>query len=538
MDLFEIRKKLSMGMALQNMKLRVTDYSRVSTDHMEQRKSLINQKEHFEEMIRNNKNWTYVPGYVDAGISGTCDKKRSEFMRMIRDAQDGKFDLIITKEISRFSRNTLDSIKYTRDLLTYGVAVYFVSDNINTIMPDSELRLTIMASLAQDEVRRLSERVKFGMNRSIKRETILGNNSILGYDKDNTTGNLLINKEEATVVKQIYKMYALEKLSLNKIANLLNKGNNFRSFKAISVERIIANPKYKGYFCGKKTEVIDYITKKVKIIPKSDWIIYKKSKKIPVIINEELWELANKRLQERKRKEKSYKSYQNNYLFTGKLICSLDQMPFYRRKQCKANNEITWLCANYLKKGKQCCDSPNIRESELREIFKKIINELEINNLVEILIKMYEKFQNKKMKYAQNEKKRKYLKKKINKLVNLYIEETISKEEYLEMREQYLELIRDTGDEKNNYVLLRSKILQLMESEWFIEKIITLILDKILVKKNNQVIELKIILNIEQEIVKRISSIFEGKIVHFNRGFNVISTKRYVVNYRITLENY
>ena len=158
MDLYTVRKQLNMGMPLTSIKLRVTDYARVSTDHLEQKKSLQNQVEHFEQYIKENPNWTYVKGYVDDGITGTSDVKRDNFMKMIEDGKKGKFDLIITKEISRFSRNTLDSIKYTRELLSYGVAVLFVNDNINTAMPDSELRLTIMATLAQNESRKRKAR--------------------------------------------------------------------------------------------------------------------------------------------------------------------------------------------------------------------------------------------------------------------------------------------------------------------------------------------------------------------------------------------
>ena len=140
MDLYTVRQQLSLGIPLTNLKLRVTDYSRVSTDNIKQKNSLRNQIEHFEEMIKKNEIWTYVKGYVDVGITGTSDIKRDNFMRMIEDAKNGKFDLIITKEISRFSRNTLDSIKYTRELLQSGVAVLFVNDNINTALPDSEVR--------------------------------------------------------------------------------------------------------------------------------------------------------------------------------------------------------------------------------------------------------------------------------------------------------------------------------------------------------------------------------------------------------------
>ena len=212
-----------MGISLTSMKLRVTFYSRVSTDHLEQKNSLKNQIEFFHEMIQNCKNWIYVSGYIDDGISGTTDYKRDHFMKMIDDAKKGKFDLIVTKEISRFSRNTLDSIKYVRELLSYGVAVLFVNDNINTALPDSELRLTIMASMAQDEIRRLSERVKFGMNRSIQNGMILGNNLLYGYRKNQSTGNLEIVLEEANVVRRLFDLYAIEHYSISKIVKLFNE---------------------------------------------------------------------------------------------------------------------------------------------------------------------------------------------------------------------------------------------------------------------------------------------------------------------------
>ena len=253
MDLYTVRKQLNMGMPLTSIKLRVTDYARVSTDHLEQKKSLQNQVEHFEQYIKQNPNWTYIKGY--------------NFMKMIEDARSGKFDLIVTKEISRFSRNTLDSIKYTRELLSYGVAVLFVNDNINTAMPDSELRLTIMASMAQDEIRRLSERVKFGMNRAIERGEILGNDMLYGYKKDKDTGVLNIIENEAKIVRRIYELYAVEELSLSKISKTLNseglKTCQKKKWCISTISRMIENPKYKGYYCARKSEIIDYMTKKI-----------------------------------------------------------------------------------------------------------------------------------------------------------------------------------------------------------------------------------------------------------------------------------
>ena len=347
MDLYNVRKKLNLGIPLTSMHLRVTDYSRVSTDHLKQQTSLRNQIEHFDEMIKNNGNWTYVPGYVDEGISGTTDYKRDNFMKMINDARRGNFDLIITKEISRFSRNTLDSIKYTRELLSYGVAVLFVNDNINNALPDSELRLTIMASMAQDEIRRLSERVKFGMNRAIKNGTILGNNTQYGYKKDKITGNLIIIEEEANLIRRLYSMYAISKYSITKIAKIFNnekiKTNQNKKWSTSTLTRMLKNPKYKGYYCGKKSTVIDYMTKKIVMIPESEWIMYEDKSRIPPIVDDDLWELANERLISRKKIfGKDYKQdktmYQNRYPLSAKIYCSNHNEVFHRRRQSKSKS--------------------------------------------------------------------------------------------------------------------------------------------------------------------------------------------------------
>ena len=388
-----------MGYSLASIKLRVTDYSRVSTDHLEQQKSLKNQVEHFEEMIKSNENWTYIQGYIDNGISGTTDYKRNNFMKMIEDARNNKFDLIVTKEISRFSRNTLDSIKYTRELLSYGVAVLFVNDNINTALPDSELRLTIMASMAQDEIRRLSDRVKFGMNRSIKNGTILGNNMLYGYKKDKLTGNLVIVEEEANIVKRLFSLYAIDNWSISRIAKTFNnegiKTCQNKKWCISTLTRMIKNPKYKGYYCGKKTEIIDYMTKKVKIIQEKDWILYEDKIRIPPIIEDNLWKRANIRLKKRKKVfgndyQKDKIMYQNRYPLSAKIYCSNHNQVFHRRKQCKSCNDITWICAKYLKEGKKACNSPNIRESEIYTIFDDVISALKIDlsNLISYALEL------------------------------------------------------------------------------------------------------------------------------------------------------
>ena len=159
MDILSTRQLLRTR-TIYDIPLRVTYYARVSSESDEQLNSLGNQVAYYESLIRKNRAWTFVPGYIDEGLSGISTRKRENFHRMISDAKDGLFDLIITKEITRFARNTLDSIQYTRQLLGDGVAVFFQNDNINTLEEDSELRLTIMSGIAQDELRKLSSRVK------------------------------------------------------------------------------------------------------------------------------------------------------------------------------------------------------------------------------------------------------------------------------------------------------------------------------------------------------------------------------------------
>ena len=190
MDIHSARQKLKTG-TIYDLPLRVTFYARVSSESDEQLNSLGNQIQYYESLIRKNARWTYVEGYIDEGLSAATTKKRENFHRMVADGENGLFDLIITKEITRFARNTLDSIQYTRRLLSAGVGVFFQNDNINTLDEDSELRLTIMSGIAQDELRKLSSRVRFGHQQSIKNSVVLGNSRIFGYQKDK--GRLVID---------------------------------------------------------------------------------------------------------------------------------------------------------------------------------------------------------------------------------------------------------------------------------------------------------------------------------------------------------
>lgn len=381
MDIRKIRAEMRMGRSIFDLPLRVTFYARVSTDQDEQLNSLENQVQYYTELIRGKKNWTYVPGYIDEGISGTSTRKRDDFNRMIRDAKAGLFDFIITKEISRFSRSTLDSIRFTQELLDYNVGVFFQNDNINTLDTDSEFRLVIMAGVAQDEVRKLSERLKFGFRQAIKNGHVLGNDKLYGYDK---TGCVLtINEEEAKIVRIVFDLYANHRYGTRKISQkLLEMGYTSRmgnAFNVLTIRHMLENPKYKGWYCGNKTQTLDYRTKKKAFLDESEWVMYP-DHTIPAIVSEELWDRANALYKERRNEMMTHSSgasYHNRYPYSTKIICEEHGTTFHRQilKSAQGDKEV-WQCKVYRLKGKSGCSAPQIRSSELDEILSKIFTEM------------------------------------------------------------------------------------------------------------------------------------------------------------------
>ena len=396
MDLFDIRSKLSAGQNIYSLPLRVTYYARVSTDQDAQLHSLSAQVKYYEDFIRNNESWEFIDGYVDEGLSGTSTSKREAFLKMIEDAKLHKFDFIVTKEISRFSRNTLDSIKYTQELLKNGVGVLFQSDNINTFMPDSELRLTIMSSIAQDEVRKISERVKFGFKRSIENGVVLGNDRILGYKKDN--GKLVIDEKEAKIVREIFDMYATQNLGIRTIsARLADNGyrnSNGNPFSFSTIKYVLTNPKYMGYYCGNRSHKYDYRSNDRKYMDKSDWIMYKDDQNVPPIVSEELWNKANCILSARSKKmlSEDRSSYQNKYVYSGKIVCMEHNVHYnHAVYKYKSGNKEVWHCREYARKGKAGCTSPIIYKSELDEIMKDIYNTIvtQKSSIINDLVKIY-----------------------------------------------------------------------------------------------------------------------------------------------------
>lgn len=189
-----------------NRQRRIVYYGRVSTEHEAQLEALEKQMQWYEDQTKYHPNWTVVGKYIDEGITGTLAKKRPSFMKMIEDAKQRKFDLIVTREVCRFARNTVDTLVLTRELKNYGVEVYFVSDNIWTMDGDGELRLTIMATLAQEESRKISERVRAGQAVSRENGVLFGNGNIIGYDRVGST--YVINPEQAATIRTIFELYS------------------------------------------------------------------------------------------------------------------------------------------------------------------------------------------------------------------------------------------------------------------------------------------------------------------------------------------
>ena len=277
--------------------MRVAVYCRVSTDKEDQINSFESQKRYFAEIIGRRTEWELCGIYADEGVSGTSTAKRREFNRMMEDARAGRFDRIITKEVSRFARNTVDALTFTRELRGRGIGVEFVNDGINTLEPDAELRLAIMGSIAQEESRKTSSRVKWGQTRRMEQGVVFGR-SLLGYDvKD---GQLTINQEGARIVRKIYQWYVFGGMSSAGIAKRLTeegirtaRGN--REWNSGVVIKILKNEKYCGDLLQKKTVTPDYLTHQKRTNRGQEAMVYLRDHHEPVI-DRDLWERARERM--------------------------------------------------------------------------------------------------------------------------------------------------------------------------------------------------------------------------------------------------
>ena len=451
MNIYNARQLLKTK-SIYDLELRVVYYARVSTEKVEQKNSIVNQRSHFEDLIKSNSKWTFCGGYIDDGISGIHAEKREEFQRMISDAKAEKFDLIITKEISRFARNTLDSIQYTRQLLSYGICVWFQNDNINTIDDDSEFRLTIMAGVAQDEIRKLSNRVKFGHEQAIKRGVVMGNSRIYGFDKEN--GRLIINEKEAEMIRTIFEKYATGEWTTPALEKLLFE-QGYRNHNGEKIDRnvishIIRNPKYKGWYVGGKVKIVDMFTRKQEFLPEEEWNMFKDDgSRVPAIVDEKTWELANKYWSMRSTTVKSRRtSFKNGNLFTGKIFCENDNAPYWLKQHyVRGNEDVKWTCSYKIKNGAKNCSSFPVSERELCCMIAKLINESvkNIDAITEQYLQLYKSnvlgTHELDSKISAANQKISVLKQKQDKILDYNLSGMISDEEFLKRNKDFYEQI-------------------------------------------------------------------------------------------------
>ena len=363
--------------------IRVAAYCRVSTDRDDQANSFEAQQRYFRNCIEGKSDWQLYRVYADEGISGTSTKKRTEFNRMIRDAHGGKFQLILTKEVSRFSRNVLDTISYTRELKAIGVGVIFVTDNINTLEPEAEMLLSFLASLAQEESRRTSARVVWGQTRQMEKGVVFGR-SLLGYDvKD---GVLTLEPEGAETVRLIFHKYALEQTGTAGIARYLTRegfrtGRGSTKWTPGAVIKILNNEKYVGDLIQKKTYTPDYLTHEKKNNKGQVPRIAISDHHEP-IISRELWELAQAQLRQNNKHRAGEGGRSNRYIFSGKIKCGQCGSSFagrfkYRKDGTKVRR---WCCGTAVREGRGGCDVGKlVRDDDCLNMLKTALRSLPVD---------------------------------------------------------------------------------------------------------------------------------------------------------------
>jgi len=336
----------------------VAGYCRVSTSKEDQINSFEAQQRYFRSYIEGKPNWTLYEVYADEGITGTSTKNRTQFNRMIQDAQSGRFQTIITKEVSRFSRNILDTIRYTRQLKAVGVNVLFLCDGIDTSDPDAELRLSIMASIAQEESRKTSDRVVWGQTRQMERGVVFGR-SMLGYDVSG--GTMKVNPEGAEIVRTIFQKYVHEQMSCGAIAAHLQQ-EGYRTFSGGTkwnpsvIAKILRNEKYAGDLVQKKTYTPNYLTHEKKTNRGAVPLIRIGNHHEP-IIPRTLWDAAQCRLQCNHKHASDQTQRGGAFLFSGKIRCGLCGSPFVSRikKRKDGTGYRRWCCAKAAKEGSAGC---------------------------------------------------------------------------------------------------------------------------------------------------------------------------------------
>ena len=463
-------------------RLRVAAYCRVSTDDAEQLSSYQSQKQHYQQMIDNNKEWVLVEIYADEAITGTSVKKRDGFQKMINDCMNGDIDMIITKSISRFARNTLDTLQYVRMLKEKNIAVFFEKENLNTLNAESEFMLSLFSSMAQQDVENTSAIVKLGLKMKMQRGELIGFQGCLGYDYHKEDKSISLNEKEAEIVRLIFEMYlqgyggvtiAREMTRLKKKTKL---GNT--KWSNSSIIGIIKNEKYKGDLLMGKTFTVDPISKRrIDNMGESDQFYTRNHHE--EIVSEEMWEKAkdirllrnkNNRGMPNDRRE----MYTRKFAFSSKLECGFCGTKLTRRSlHCSSKYEKSaWQCCAATKKGKTFCPHCKaVDESTVESAFIEMYGLL-ANNYDDVMDGVLKNVQEvlegdpDTKKKAKVEKDIAVLESKKSKLTDMLLDETISKEAYAEKYselERRLHKVVDLKVDLDDNIKERKNINQRME---------------------------------------------------------------------------
>ena len=451
-------------------RLRVAAYCRVSTDSEDQLNSYRSQVQYYTDLISKKSEWVKVGIYADEGITGTQVNKREDFQRLINDCMRGEIDMIITKSISRFARNTVDTLNYVRKLKENNVAVFFEDENINTLSMDGELLLTVLSSVAQQEVENISSNVKKGLKMKMQRGELVGFQSCLGYDYDPTTKQISVNQEEKEIVKLIFKRYlegvgaTVIKRELESLGYKTKYGS--KTWCPTTIIGILKNEKYVGDLLQGKTFTLDPISKRRLDNYGEEDQFYLKDHHEPIISRED-YEAVQKILKKRAGPRRintdgKRERFTRKYAFSCLIKCGFCGSTMTRRHWNTGKNysKSIWHCVSATKDGKKNCPhSKGIEETIVEEAFVNAFNLIKSNDkaLLEGFISKVEESLNEHnvaKKLEKIEKELSTLESKKLKLVDMHLEGVISKEDF---ENKYQEIILKIEDKQVQITTLKSK---------------------------------------------------------------------------------
>lgn len=366
-------------------RLKVCAYCRVSSASSEQMASYEAQVTYYTNYIQQKPEWELVGIYADGGVSGTRKTGRTDFARLLRDAEAGKIELIITKSISRFARNTADCLETVRFLKDLGVAVFFERENINTLNAESELLLSVLSSIAQEESRSISDNLRWAYQKKFRQGKVTVTTSrFLGYDLGET-GELVINESEAEVVRRIFREYlagtGITKIIAGLEADSIKTVTGLAQWRENTIRTILTNEKYCGDAILQKTYIADYLTHRKKKNG-GELPMFRVSGNHQPIVSKEDFDLVQRLLAEHAAEYGNLPGdrdkYASQYSFSGKLICGHCMASFKRRtwNSKERSKQIVWQCGTYVKKGKDACSMKAVDDITLKAIFVRVFNKL------------------------------------------------------------------------------------------------------------------------------------------------------------------